>query len=56
MAGESWNEARLQRLITERMLESATLEYKRADALGKDDPSKNEISKDVSAFANAEEE
>ncbi len=40
-------------LVTEQVEESLALDYKRSAALQNDDPSKNEISKDVSAFANS---
>jgi len=40
-------------MIQEKERESAALEYKGAAALAKEDRPKNEISKDVSAFANA---
>src|SRR5438552_3811723 len=43
----------LLRLVTEQVEESLTLDYKRSAALQNDDLSKNEISKDVSAFANS---
>lgn len=50
---KQWNLADIQQLITDGIEEGKTLEYKAADALGKQDGKKNEISKDVSAFANS---
>jgi hypothetical protein len=43
----------LQRLIDDEIAESLTLDYKRAQALAKDSPSRDELCKDVSAFANS---
>jgi hypothetical protein len=51
--GPAWSEARLLRLIVERTRESATLEFKGAEALSRQDRAKIQISKDVAAFANA---
>jgi hypothetical protein len=48
-----WDEADLQQLIHQKVDESLELEYKSSDALGTTDGKKNEISKDVSAFANS---
>jgi hypothetical protein len=48
-----WDEADLQQLIHQKVDESLELEYKSSDALGSTDRKKNEISKDVSAFANS---
>lgn len=48
-----WTEADLLQLIANEVEESTTLEYKRAASLGKDDDRRNEIFKDVSAFANS---
>lgn len=49
-----WNITDVQRLIDEKEKESAYLEYKACDALIRNsDSKKNEMSKDVSAFANA---
>jgi predicted HTH transcriptional regulator len=45
--------ADLERLITERIAESLTLEYKRSPALATDSKSRDELCKDVSAFANS---
>ena len=50
MTAEGWTEARLQRLIAEKTLESASLEYKRGAALAKNDAAKNEISNSSSSF------
>jgi Putative DNA-binding domain len=44
--------ADLEGLITQGAQESLTLDYKQADALAKDDKKRNELCKDVSAFAN----
>lgn len=46
-------EADLQRFISTSVEESLTLDYKAADALGKSDGTKKEITKDVSAMANS---
>jgi Schlafen, AlbA_2 len=43
----------LDRLITEDIQESLTLDYKAAAALGKSNNQRNELCKDVSAFANS---
>ncbi len=48
-----WDITDVQRLIDLKEKESAYLEYKECGALQNTDRSKNEISKDVSAFANA---
>jgi hypothetical protein len=50
---ETWTEARLQRMLEDKVPESASLDYKRSAALVKTDRAKAEISKDVSSFANA---
>ena len=47
-----WDEADVLRLISDQVQESLTLDYKECDALQKTEGKKNEISKDVSAFAN----
>jgi hypothetical protein len=49
----NWLEADLLSLIETAEKESLTLDYKACDALGFSDSKKNEISKDVSAFANS---
>ena len=50
----AWNEESLNALIRDALNESLTLDYKAAGALTlKTDGIKNEISKDVSAFANS---
>jgi hypothetical protein len=52
---EEWNQDRIERkYIHAQAEESTTLEYKAADALGKSDGKKKEITKDVSAMANAD--
>ena len=48
-----WNEDDLLELIQLRATESLLLEYKSSDALAQSDGKKNELSKDVSAFANS---
>jgi len=50
---ETWNKARLLALISDKIEEGSTLDYKAADALDGSDKKKNEITKDVSAFANS---
>ena len=49
----TWTEARLLDMVSARVQESLTLDYKACAALGVSDSKKNEISKDVSAFANS---
>lgn len=49
----AWTISKLETLIRDEVEEHLELEYKRAAALGKTDKVKNEISKDVSAFANS---
>lgn len=48
-----WDQARLERYITEGIEESLTLDYKAAASLDKSDKKKIEITKDVSAMANS---
>ncbi len=48
-----WSELDLHELIKHRVPESLTLDYKAAGALQATDGKKNEISKDVSSFANS---
>ena len=48
-----WNETALQQYIDDEIEESLTLDFKAADALGKSDGKKKEITKDVSAMANS---
>jgi predicted HTH transcriptional regulator len=48
-----WDEARLLAYIADGIEESQTLEYKGADSLGRPNSLKDEITKDVSAMANA---
>lgn len=48
-----WDEADLSRLIADQVDEGYQLEYKAAGALSQSDTNKNDISKDVSAFANS---
>ncbi len=49
----NWTENKLQSFIKGEIEESLTLEYKSAEALDKNDYKKKEITKDVSAMANA---
>jgi len=49
----NWNLAAIKRAIDDREQESLQLEFKSAGAIGKSPQQKKEISKDVSAFANA---
>lgn len=51
--GKTWDQSEIQRYIDNGIEESLELEYKGASALGKNDSSKREITKDVSAFANS---
>ncbi|MFH0895251.1 MAG: ATP-binding protein, partial [Bacteroidota bacterium] len=44
----------IDNLISSNAEESTHLEFKRGDALNKDDKTKNEIAKDISAFANSD--
>jgi hypothetical protein len=48
-----WDETDLQTLIDNEVQESLMLDYKRSDALSKNDKKKSELSKDISAFANS---
>ena len=48
-----WRESDLLKLVASGEKESLILEYKACDALGMSDGKKNELSKDVSAFANS---
>ena len=48
-----WDEDDLLQLIATGEQESITLDYKQCDSLAKSDGKKNELSKDVSAFANS---
>jgi hypothetical protein len=48
-----WNLQKIEELITSGIEENINLDYKGADALGKADGKKSEISKDVTAFANS---
>src|SRR5687768_2140589 len=48
-----WDEAELQRHITEAIEEHSALEYKAAGALDPKKPDTNEITKDVSSMANS---
>ncbi|MGI8642364.1 MAG: AlbA family DNA-binding domain-containing protein [Pyrinomonadaceae bacterium] len=50
---KNWSEAKIQNFITGEIEESLTLEYKSAEALDRSDFKKKEITKDVSAMANA---
>lgn len=48
-----WTEHDLAQLVANQVAESLTLDYKASGALQKTDAKKNELSKDVSAFANS---
>jgi hypothetical protein len=48
-----WKEEDIFRLIADKVEENINLDYKACDSLGKTDGKKNDISKDVSAFANS---
>ena len=48
-----WTEADLQQMIDNKIQENLYLDYKRSDALGKTDHCRNELSKDIAAFANS---
>lgn len=48
-----WTRQRLDQMIHERIEESLSLDYKRADSLLKTDGKKAEITKDISSFANS---
>ena len=50
---KNWTENRIRNFIKSGIEESLTLEYKSAEALGKSDYQKKEITKDVSAMANS---
>ncbi len=50
---KNWTESKIKNLIANEIEESLTLEYKSADALGRSDYQKQEITKDVSAMANS---
>lgn len=52
-SSKEWVEEDLLRMIDEAEQESITLDYKACDSLERTDGKKNEISKDVSAFANS---
>lgn len=50
---KNWTLAKIQQFIDDQIEESNSLDYKAADALDKSEKKKNELSKDVSAFANS---
>lgn len=50
---KNWNEDDLLQLIAEKVKEGIELDYKRSDSLEKTERRKDELSKDVSAFANS---
>lgn len=50
---QDWDESDLQSLIASQTEESIQLDYKRSESLDKTDGKKNEMSKDVSSFANS---
>ncbi|HSH64344.1 MAG TPA: ATP-binding protein [Bacteroidia bacterium] len=49
-----WTEEKLNQYITDKIEENLHLDYKAADALSSSEGKKNEISKDISAFANSD--
>jgi predicted HTH transcriptional regulator len=49
----TWTKERIEKMITDRVEESLTLDYKRAASLEKSDDKRTEITKDVSSFANS---
>jgi len=49
----AWTAERIQKLIEEKIEEGSQLEYKAAAALDRSDSKKDDITKDVSAFANS---
>lgn len=51
---KTYNQKDIDELISSNKEESINLEFKRADSLKMTDSSKNEIAKDVSAFANSD--
>ncbi len=53
IALRDWDESHLEGLIQNQVEESSTLEYKACAALDKQSKGRNEISKDVSSFANS---
>jgi hypothetical protein len=53
LMNSEWKLDTLRRLISSRESESISLEFKRSASIENTDPKKNEISKDVSAFANS---
>ena len=50
---EQWTVDDLKELVRDQVQESLVLDYKRSDSLGRESKHRNEISKDVSAFANS---
>jgi hypothetical protein len=48
-----WTKQRLDQMIADSVEENHSLDYKRADSLGKSDGRKTEVTKDVSSFANS---
>jgi len=50
---QDWNEEDLKKLVLNQIEESLNLEYKRCDALTKEEKKKTQVSKDVSALANS---
>ena len=48
-----WTQNDLQRLVDDQVMENLTLEYKSCPSLARTEPAKKELSKDISAFANA---
>jgi predicted HTH transcriptional regulator len=53
---DNWDESTLRFLIQNQVQESIHLDYKRSETLENTEANKNEISKDVSSFANSDGE
>lgn len=54
MSADVWSYERIQNMIQDEIEESLHLDYKAAGALAKTPPKRNEIVKDVTAFANSD--
>jgi len=52
---EIWNEEKIKKFILDEIEEGHTLEYKAAKSLGRNNKERDEITKDVSALADASE-
>lgn len=53
MADESWTRERFEQMIAQKIEESYQLDYKSAGALGDSEKKKDDVTKDVSSFANS---